>query len=102
MMKKSIKKLPLFLIISISVIVLVSLSIVAFNALYDFSNDGKVDDGDVIAVMQSITGNKVLTEEQKDLADFNYDDTIDVLDVIALKRYVLGFVPTDNWTIGVY
>ncbi|MBR5314151.1 MAG: dockerin type I repeat-containing protein [Clostridia bacterium] len=102
-MKKTFKKLPLMLIVSIALVVAVGVSVFAVNLIYDFSGDGKIDDGDVIVVMNSIIGNNSLSDEQKDLADFDGNNTLDVLDVIALKRYILEFQSIDDgWTVGVY
>lgn len=102
-MKKTFKKLPLILIISIALVLAVGISVFAVNLLYDFSGDGRVDDGDVVVVMNSIVGNNSLSSDQQSLADFDGNDTVNVLDVIALKRYILDFQSIDDgWTIGVY
>ena len=53
--------------------------------------------------MKSITGEEILSNDLRDLADFDGNDSLNVLDVIALKRYILDFQSiNDGWTIGVY
>lgn len=102
-MKKTFKKTPVFLIVTIALALTIGISIFASDLLYDFSGDGKVDNTDVIAVMQSITGNNTLSADMQDLADFDGNETLDVLDVIALKRYILDFQTIDDgWTVGIY
>lgn len=102
-MKKTFKKLPLILIISVVLVAAIALTVFAANLIYDFSGDGKINNDDVIAVMKSITGENVLSSDMQDLADFDDNDTLDVLDVIALKRYMLDFQSIDDgWTIGIY
>lgn len=100
---KSTKKIPLILIITLAIVAVVGLTIFAANLLYDFSGDGRIDNDDVVAVMKSITGEEILSNDLRDLADFDGNDSLNVLDVIALKRYILDFQSiNDGWTIGVY
>ena len=47
--------------------------------------------------------NSTLSADMQDLADFDGNETLDVLDVIALKRYILDFQTIDDgWTVGIY
>ena len=93
-MKKQIKKFPLILTISIILIVVVCASIFAAEVISNFTNDV---DQDAEIIMKSITGEYTLTDNMKDLADYNYDGNVNVLDVIAIKRFVF-----DGWTAQIY
>lgn len=58
--------------------------------LYDFNNDGAVDhlDADYIADYYQGLNNAVLTEEQKNLADFDGNNTINADDVRIFKEKI--------------
>lgn len=61
------------------------------------------DEAGVQAVMRSITGEVELSESARLMADFNNDSSIDVLDVIALKKFTIEARSFDDgWTVGVY
>lgn len=102
-MKKFLKRLPTGAVVSIIVVLAVALTGLAAAIAYDFSNDGKVDNADVEVVMQSIVGSTQLSDEMLSLADFDGNETVDVLDVIALKRHIIKLqTVSDGWTVGIY
>ncbi len=61
------------------------------------------DETGVQTIMKSITGEEVLSSGAALMADYNNDDAVDVLDVIALKRFMLDAKDyNDGWTVGIY
>ncbi len=100
-MKLNFKKFSTSAVVLLIIAVIFTASILATSLLNDVSGDGNVNNDDVIALMQSLTGEKSLPGGIS--GDINADDKSDVLDVIALKRYVLKFQNIDDgWTIGIY
>ena len=100
-MKRMFKKVPAYLVVSLIIVATVALTVLAASLNYDFTGDGKLDNEDIIAVMKSITGKDLLADES--LADYDSNGVIDVLDVIAIKRYMFFLQDNDDgWTKGIY
>lgn len=90
-----------FRLLAITLSILMILSVAAFAEADsgDLNNDGKVNDSDVLKIMDHIAKNGGYITAY----DIRNDGTatINVLDAIALKSYVNGLVlnaPNDNWT----
>ena len=98
------KKTTLALVISIILVVAVSLTVLAVSFdVFDFSGDGNVGNEDVELFMENIVGDKL----SGDLSRYNLtgdaNNDINILDVIALKRYILNIQSiSDGWTVGIY
>lgn len=58
--------------------------------LGDVNMDGGIDITDAIYVLQSIVGERTLTEQQKLAADVNGSNSIDVTDATRILRYIVG------------
>lgn len=56
-----------------------------FAALGDVNNNKHLDSGDIISLANSLSS---LTTEQRAVADFNRDGTVDVKDLVAMKDYL--------------
>lgn len=56
----------------------------------DIDKDGKVTDNDVLIIQQHIKGISTLSETQQKLADINEDGEIDIFDMIAVQKIILG------------
>ena len=57
----------------------------------DVNQDGQVDAGDLLLVMQMVTGQRTPTPQQQTHADVHTDGLIDVRDMLALQRRILGY-----------
>ena len=103
-MKHLHKKTPLFIILSVTVILAITVSMFALSStLYDFNGDSTVDNEDVLEVMQAIVGEKEVTQDMTDMVDFDGNGIINVLDVIAFKNYITHMQNLDaNFTRGIY
>ena len=103
-MKHSHKKTPLFIILTVAVILAITVSMFALSStLYDFNGDSTVDNEDVLEVMQAIVGEKEVTQDMTDMVDFDGNGIINVLDVIAFKNYITHMQNLDaNFTRGIY
>ena len=100
-MKRIFKKVPSFIIVALIIITTVAFTVLAANIDFDMNGDGKFDNSDIVAVMKSITGKELLPDES--LADYDADKDVDVLDVIAIKRFMFTLDKfNDTWTIGIY
>lgn len=56
----------------------------------DVNQDGEVNTGDLVLVIQMATGRRVPTPEQQTHADVHTDGVIDVRDMLKLQRRILG------------
>ncbi|MBU1192528.1 MAG: RHS domain-containing protein [Gammaproteobacteria bacterium] len=56
----------------------------------DINQDGQVNAGDLVLMMQFVTGSRVPTPEQQTHADMHTDGVIDVRDMLKLQRRILG------------
>lgn len=103
-MKHLHKKTPLFIILSVVAILAITISMFALSSnYYDFNGDSNVDNEDVLEVMQGIVGEKEVTQDMKDMVDFDGNGVINVLDVIAFKNYINQMQNLDaNFTRGIY
>ena len=103
-MKHLHKKTPLFIILSVVAILAITISMFALSSnYYDFNGDSNVDNEDVLEVMQGIVGEKEVTQDMKDMVDFDGNEIINVLDVIAFKNYINQMQNLDaNFTRGIY
>lgn len=103
-MKNLHKKTPLFIILSVAVILAITVSMFALSSNYlDFNGDFSVDNEDVLEVMQAIVGEKEVTQDMTDMVDFDGNGVINVLDVIAFKNYINHIQNLDaNFTRGIY
>ena len=100
-MKKVFKKIPAFVVVSLIIVLTVILTALAAALSYDLDGDGNVTENDVKILMEAITGIDV--DPDVSMTDYNGDNEINVLDVIALKRKQLnGDVYPDGWTVGIY
>lgn len=66
------------------------------NYLYDFNNDNIVDIDDVKYLQDYIDGIGTLSENQKDLADLNFDGNIDREDLDIFKEKIENNDPSIN------
>lgn len=103
-MKHLHKKTPLFIILSVVAILAITVSMFALSSnSYDFNGDSNVDNEDVLEVMQGIVGEQEITQDMKDMVDFDGNGVINVLDVIAFKNYINQMQNLDaNYTRGIY
>lgn len=100
-MKKVFKKIPAFVVVSLIIVLTVILTALAAALSYDLDGDGNVTENDVKILMEAITGIDV--DSDVSMTDYNGDNKINVLDVIALKRKQLnGDTYPDGWTVGIY
>ena len=58
-----------------------------FTAYGDAEEDGRIDQNDITAIENHISGKKILIGQAKKNADFNGDGNIDGVDVASLKAY---------------
>lgn len=58
--------------------------------LGDVNMDGGIDVTDAIYVLQSIVGERTLTEQQRLAADVNGSNSIDVTDATRILKYIVG------------
>lgn len=56
----------------------------------DINQDGQVNAGDLVLMVQFVTGSRVPTAEQLTHADMHTDGVIDVRDMLKLQRRILG------------
>lgn len=66
------------------------------NYLYDFNNDNIVDIDDIKYLQDYIDGIGTLSENQKDLADLNFDGNIDQEDLDIFKEKIENNDPSIN------
>ena len=59
----------------------------------DVNADNTVNILDIIATVNHVLGEEVLTDEQIEQADLNFDDSVDILDIVALANLVLNPEP---------
>ena len=100
-MKNIFKKTPAILVVALIIVLTVAFTVLAATVEFDFTGDGALDNQDIIAVMKSITGKEPLSDQS--LADYDKDGKVNVLDVIAIKRYMFFLENNaDGWTRGIY
>ncbi len=56
----------------------------------DVSGDGQITKKDSNLLLSYIVGNTTLNKHGKKAADVNWDNTIDIVDVICINKYVAG------------
>ena len=56
----------------------------------DVSGDGRITEKDSKLLLNYIVGNTTLGKNAKKAADVNWDNTIDIVDVICINKYVAG------------
>jgi hypothetical protein len=56
----------------------------------DVSGDGQITEKDSNLLLSYIVGNTTLGKHGKKAADVNWDNTIDIADVICINKYVAG------------
>lgn len=97
------KNLKPILSVFLSAVTVLSTAIISASALdsqkYDLNGDGKFDILDVTYLQISISGDNLLTDAQKKVADYNGDGKIDVQDVTAAQMLISGGDEPTNPTI---
>jgi len=90
------KKISRVLLVALAVVMMTVMAVSA--ASYDINKDGKIDDADVLYLIEHIADGGGYISAY----DIRPDSTavVNVLDAIALKAYVNGVVlpADDNWT----
>ena len=96
-MKNILKKIPTFAVISLIIVLTVVVAVFATNSIHgDINRSGVADNEDVVAILDSIVGKE---GSAGDLAEFDGKEGINVLDAIALKRYIFQLKESrDGWT----
>ena len=85
-MKNFFKKIPTFAVISLIIVLTVVVAVFATNSTHgDINGKDGVNDDDVVAILDSIVGKE---GNVGNLAEFDGKEGINVLDAIALKRYI--------------
>lgn len=92
------------IILTSIVVVLVFATVFALSSLAnmigDVNGDNKMDNEDVIEILNDITGG---SSHIKTLVDVNNDGVVDVLDAISLKTIIASIQDTaDGWCAGIY
>ena len=55
----------------------------------DLNGDGELSKEDAVSLTEILTGESELSEESMKTADFNHDDTVNVLDLTLMKQQIL-------------
>lgn len=55
----------------------------------DLDGDGELSKEDAVSLTEILTGESELSEEAMEAADFNHDDTVNVLDLTLMKQQIL-------------